>query len=227
MKMDWKKLNVEIKIPTKIKRLLILVIGTVCLTNILVGIMDYFSVEIYRAIKFFVPIITAIPSFVIYKIEGKKIKDLFAGKIIYQLLCGIALGGILICLAAVIGGGLNVTVEAALFERHVWYRIYIAVYYLLIVGFMEEFIYRIVMQDYLVGMLGKAKILAPCITAVAFSLCHYSAGGIDLLVHVFVWGMIWGYLRYFNKKVSYLALAVSHGVYDFGLLIIPLALSWF
>lgn len=222
--MDWKKLNAEIKIPGKVKEFFLLVVGTVLLANILADIMDYFSIELYRVFKLVYPLLVAVPSIIFFAKGKRKLRELFSGNIIKQIGLGVIFGGILVAIIMIKNGGMALTIEATLFERYTWYKIYISVYYLVMVGFMEEFIYRVVIQDYFADCLGKWKVLAPLLSTIAFSLSHYVAGS---MLHNLIWGLIWGYSRYFCKQVTYPVLAISHGVYDFGLLVIPLIISGF
>lgn len=225
--MDWKKLNVKIEIPTKIKRLIALVVGTVLLTNVLAGQLDYLPLDIYRIAKFALPIIPAIPAFLVFKKEGKKIKDLFGRNILKQIGIGVIMGMLLIGMSGLVNGGYQWLIETSLFVDNMWLRLYYILYYLLVVGFAEEFIYRIVIQEYIESMLTKFKLLAPVLASIAFSLAHLSAGSEGLLVFSFVWGLIWGYLRYFNKHITYIVLGVSHGFYDFGIVVMPYIVSLF
>ena len=223
--MDWKNINIEIKIPDKVKKFLWLVVGTVLLTNILVDVIDFFSIEIYRMFKLLLPAFAAIPAIIYYVKDGRKFGELFGGNLLKQIFLGVILGVLLLVLIWMRNGEMVLTIEAALFSKYTWYKIYISIYYLVMVGFFEEFIYRIVIQDYFADVLGKWKIFAPALSAVAFALCHVMGGGIGLVLHNIIWGLIWGYLRYFCKNVTYPVLAVSHGVYDYGLLIIPLIMA--
>lgn len=223
--MDWKNINVEIKIPDKIKKFFLLVVGTVLLTNILVDVMDYFSIEVYRVFKFLLPLMTAVPAIIYYVKDGRKLRELFAGNALKQIILGVIFGSVLLVLIWMINGEMVLTIEASLFDRYTWYKIYISVYYLVMVGFMEEFIYRIVIQNYFADVLGRWKLFAPALSALAFAMCHFMGGGIGLVLHNVLWGLIWGYLRYFCKAVTYPVLAISHGVYDFGLLVIPLIVA--
>ncbi len=224
MQLDWekiKKLNVRIEVPGKVKKLLFLVIGSLVCYWVNSDIIDYMPLKAYRVFKFFMPLLSAIPAIVIFVIDKRRIKDLFPKGIIKQTILGLLLAALLLTVIAIKNGGLAMTNETAMFANHNWYKVYISVYYLIMVGYMEEFTYRVMIQDYLIDMLGKFKIIAPFISACLFSVAHLYVAGNVLLIIAFVWGLIWGYLKYFCKDFTFYSAALSHGLYDYGLMIIP------
>lgn len=224
--MDWKKLNVEIVIPDKIKKLMFLVFGTWICTAICVTLLDWLPLKLFRVFKLFAHFCMAIPAIIIFKKNGRKFKSLFEGNVIKQIIIGILIGIVLLGISAIKNGDIQWTIHTSLFSRYDWYKVYVSVYYLLIVGFAEEFTYRVVIQDYLIELLGKIKWLAPLLTAAIFSFGHIFVGGhFSQLMVAFVWGLIWGYLKFFNKNITYVSLSVSHGLYDYGLMFVPFILA--
>ncbi len=228
--MDWekiKKLNVRIEVPTKVKKLLFLILGSVFVYWFNSDIIDYMPLGLYRVFKFIMPVLNALPAIIIFIIDKRKIKDLFQTGILKQTMLGLFVGAILLSAIMVMNGGLDITNETAMFIRHDWYKVYISVYYLIMVGYMEEFTYRVMVQEYLIDILGKFKILAPLISSALFSVAHLYVAGNLLLIIAFIWGLIWGYLKYFCKDFTFYAAALSHGVYDYGLMILPFIMRLF
>lgn len=226
--MNWeklKKLNVKIEVPQRIKTLLFLVIGTLLMTSLVVEFMDYLPLKVFRVVNFLAPAITAIPAIIVFIKEKKSFKELFAGSKLRQVLCGVAFGAVLLTVSAIKNHGFQWYIGTSLFSRYDWYKVYISFNYLIIVGFFEEFTYRVVMQDYLIGLMGKLKVLAPFVTAVIFAQAHYTVGNRNTMLIALLWGLMWGYLRYFGKSFNFLALGISHGIYDYGLIVIPYILT--
>jgi membrane protease YdiL (CAAX protease family) len=81
-----------------------------------------------------------------------------------------------------------------------------------IVGFVEEFIYRIYIQGTLEEVLGKCSFLAPLISGILFGISHGINNGFsNVKLNIFV-GIVWGYVRYFNKKATFTAMVLNHGL---------------
>jgi len=224
--MDWKKLNVEIVIPDKIKKLLFLVVGTWIFTAVASEILDYLSVGAYRVGKMIAPLVTAIPALVVFVKEKKRLRDLFCRGVVKQLLCSMAMLFVLLVIIAFLNHGIGWSVQTSLFDKYNWYKIYSFVYYVLVIGFTEEFIYRVVVQDCIDECIKKYKFLVPFLSAMVFGIAHYWVGGCGQVMMTFVLGLIWGYSKYYIKNVTYLAVSISHGLYDFGILVIPLLVSY-
>lgn len=222
--MNWekiKKLNVRIEVPVKVKKLLFLLIGSVMFYLIITDVLDYLPIKAYRIVNFIRPIISAIPAIIIFALDKRKVKDLFPKRFIRQVLIGVAIAVPMIVIMGLVNGGFEMTNKAAIFARYDWYKVYLTLQVLLLIGFMEEFTYRVMIQDYLVDVLGKFKCLAPLLSAILFGLSHYNMGGIRLVVLVFCLGLVWGYFKYYIKDVSYLTVAIAHGTYDYMVLIMP------
>jgi membrane protease YdiL (CAAX protease family) len=93
-----------------------------------------------------------------------------------------------------------------------FYPVIHLIYYIVIVGFVEEFVYRIYIQGTLEEVLGKLSFLAPVISGVIFGLSHsVNNSMVNALINIFV-GIVWGYVRYFNKKATFTAMVLNHGL---------------
>lgn len=95
-----------------------------------------------------------------------------------------------------------------------WYKItlYFA-YYLILIGLVEEFFFRVVPFV----LLNKNRSLALLLSCLLFSLYHINEG-VSTLPYYAAFGLVFGVLRY--HSVSLPVLALVHGTIDFSLLII-------
>ena len=226
--MDWekiKKLNVRIEVPGRVKQFLFLILGTYFLTALSNEVIDYLPLRIYRIACLLAPFVVAFPAMVIYQKNKSIFKNIFGKRIVLQIFLGIVVAAIMLWILVLISGGLSYSITVTLFDRYNWYKIYITVYYLLIVNFTEEFVYRVVLQGLIVDLLKKVKFIAPLITAVFFALGHCWLGESSVVSATFVMGVIWGYLKYLNNNSFYVASSVAHGLYNYGIVLIPYVLE--
>ena len=223
--MDWRKLNVQIVVPDKVKKFLFLVVGTWLCTALCVEILDYLPIRIYRVVRFVSPILSGAPAIIVFIKEGQSFRKIINGNILKQVVVGIMVGAFLLAILWMVSGGIGRSVTTSFFAKYDWYKIYITIYYLLVVGFVEEFVYRVVIQDYFVDRLKKYKFCAPLISAIIFGLAHYFVGGWNQVLATFLLGLVWGYLKYCGNNSFYLAASISHGLYDYGIIVIPYFVS--
>ena len=97
-----------------------------------------------------------------------------------------------------------------------WFRIiYSLLYYLLIIGPVEEFVFRVYLQDVFVGFSDSRKWLGVVIAAFLFGLWHIINGSIIQVLFTFAIGLVFGFAKYKIKNCGYVGVAFGHGLYDF------------
>lgn len=97
-----------------------------------------------------------------------------------------------------------------------WFTlIYNFFFNMLIVGPVEEFIFRVYIQDAIVSFFEKHKWIGIVITSFLFGLLHIFNGGVLNVFIAFGWGLLVGFAKYKIKGCGYLGLAFGHGLYDF------------
>lgn len=89
-----------------------------------------------------------------------------------------------------------------------------AMKYLLVIGVYEELVYRMYIQKELEELLGKAKIIAPILAAVYFGFIHTVQGTVNQAEMAFGLGLVLGYFMYFNKRCTFVTIALAHGIFD-------------
>lgn len=99
-----------------------------------------------------------------------------------------------------------------------WFRIiYSFLNFVLIIGPVEELIFRVYIQDTLVSLFDnkKAKFAGVIISSLIFGLWHLINGSLIQVLFTFVIGLVFGFCKYLIKDCKYPGLALGHGLYDF------------
>jgi membrane protease YdiL (CAAX protease family) len=147
------------------------------------------------------------------KLTDMKIEIDFRNK--YQYLIGIAIALGLSVVIAVIPAlcGFSLIGNHADFSWLV--LIYDLFCYLLIIGPVEEFIFRVYLQDTFVSFFEKNKWLGIVIASLLFGLWHIINGSIIQVLFTFGIGLVFGFAKYRIKNCGYVGVAFGHGLYDF------------
>ena len=85
----------------------------------------------------------------------------------------------------------------------------------LIIGPVEELVFRVYIQDTLVSFYNKGKYKGVVMAALIFGLWHWINGSFVQVLFTFGFGLIFGTCKYMIKDFQYPGLAVGHGLYDF------------
>ncbi len=93
--------------------------------------------------------------------------------------------------------------------------IYDLLFYLLVIGPVEEFIFRVYLQDAFTGFFEKRGWLGVVISAFLFGLWHIINGNLVQVFFTFGIGLVFGFAKYKIKDCKYAGLALGHGLYDF------------
>ena len=97
-----------------------------------------------------------------------------------------------------------------------WFRIvYHFLFYFLVVGPVEELIFRVYVQDTLTSFFITRKYLGVILAALLFGLSHLINGSFVQVLFTFGIGLVFGTCRYKIRDCKYPGLAVGHGLYDF------------
>ena len=85
----------------------------------------------------------------------------------------------------------------------------------LIIGPVEEMIFRVYIQDTMISFFKKNKYAGVVIAALIFGAWHLINGSLVQMMFTFGIGLVFGTCRYLIKDCKYCGLAVGHGLYDF------------
>ena len=147
------------------------------------------------------------------KLTDMKIEIDFRNKNQYLIGIAIALG--LSVLIAVIPAlcGFSLIGNHADFS---WFiLIYHFLFYLFIIGPVEELIFRVYLQDTFVSFFDRNKWKGVVIASFLFGLWHIINGSIFQVLFTFFIGLVFGFAKYKLKDCDYAGVALGHGLYDF------------
>ena len=93
--------------------------------------------------------------------------------------------------------------------------IYSLLFFLLVIGPVEELIFRVYYQETFIGFFKKNKWIGVIIAAALFGLFHLINGSWLQVLFTFGIGAVFGFCKYLLKHCKYLGLSFGHGLYDF------------
>ena len=93
--------------------------------------------------------------------------------------------------------------------------LYALFFYFLIIGPVEELIFRVYYQETIISFFNKHKWIGVIIAAAMFGIWHLINGSLFQVLFTFGFGLLFGFAKYFLKNFKYLGLSFGHGLYDF------------
>jgi len=219
-----KKLNVriEFKKEKEIKQLLCFLLIMAVLKFVLYEGRDYiWNIPLYILTGKIFPYIGVIPAVVFFKLRKRKFKDLFEENVLKQILIGVVIGFICSSIVLYILMVVRHDRVAAYNIKGVWPWIHTFLNYLLRVSLVEEFAYRVEVQERTEDICGKARFVAPLISAIIFGLMHFVTGTFRQVVLSFFLGCVLGYAKLYIKKCTFVSVLFAHAVYDMMIVAVP------
>ena len=198
------------------RNICILCASLVCITGVtfLSWLLKYIDVGWIRiAAHVGIFLLNGIVAWIAMKLTGMKIDIEFTNK--RQYLIGITIALTLSVVIAIIPAlcGLSLVGNHADFS---WFVIiYDFLFYLLIVGPVEEFMFRVYLQDAFVSFFERHKWMGVVIASFLFGLWHIINGNIIQVVFTFGIGLVFGFSKYKCKDCGYIGVSLGHGLYDF------------
>lgn len=86
---------------------------------------------------------------------------------------------------------------------------------MLIIGPVEELIFRVYLQDAFVSIFSRYKWMGVVLAALLFGLWHLFNGNLFQMLFTFGIGLVFGFAKYKIKDCTYISVAFGHGLYDF------------
>lgn len=93
--------------------------------------------------------------------------------------------------------------------------VYDLLFYLLIIGPVEEFVFRVYLQDTFVSFFEKRKWLGVVLASFLFGSWHLINGNIIQVLFTFGIGLVFGFAKYKIRDCGYIGVAFGHVLYDF------------
>ena len=198
------------------RNITILVLSLVCIMGVtfLGRVLKYIdSIGMKIAVRVGLNLLNGMVAWVAMKLSGMKPDIDIKNK--RQYLIGAAIALVLSALIAVIpalcGGSL-----VGNHEDFSWFvLIHDFLFYLLIIGPVEELVFRVYLQDTFVSFFEKRKWMGVVTASFLFGLWHIINGNIMQVLFTFGIGLVFGFSKYKIKDCKYPGLAFGHGLYDF------------
>ena len=97
-----------------------------------------------------------------------------------------------------------------------WFSlVYDFLFFMLIIGPVEELIFRVYLQDAFVSIFSRCKWIGVILAALLFGLWHLFNGNLFQMLFTFGIGLVFGFAKYKIKNCTYISVAFGHGLYDF------------
>lgn len=189
-------------------------LAMMCAVTFSARFIKYIDIPVFKIItKVFLNLSNGLIALIAMKLTDMKIEIDLRNK--HQFLIGIAIALGLSVVIAVIPAlcGFSLVGNHAEFSWFV--LIHDLLFYLLIIGPVEEYIFRVYLQDTFVSFFEKNKWLGVVIASFLFGLWHIINGSIIQVLFTFLIGLVFGFAKYKIKDCGYPGVAFAHGLYDF------------
>lgn len=194
----------------------VLCISLACIIGItfLARIVKYINTFWLRIVALVcVNILNGVVAFVAMRLTDMQIRIDYKNK--RQYLIGATIAVALCAVIAVIPALCGFSLIGKHMDFSWFHIIYDFLFYLLIIGPVEEFVFRVYLQDTFVCFFEKHKWMGVVIAAFLFGLWHIINGNIVQVLFTFGIGLVFGFAKYKIKDCGYLGIALGHGLYDF------------
>ena len=198
------------------KKIIILVVTTIliCVFTFLGGLNIYIdNLILKRLLVIFINLLNGATAFVAIKLTGVKIG--IELKNFWQYLIGLGIALTLSLFIAFIPAWCGHSLVGVHANYDIGTLIYAFFFFLLVIGPVEELVFRVYYQETFCGFFKKHKWIGVIIAAALFGIWHIINGSLFQVLFTFGFGLIFGFAKYFLKNCKYLGLALGHGVYDF------------
>ena len=198
------------------KKIIILVVTTIliCVFTFLGGLNIHIdNLILKRLFVISINLLNGATAFVAIKLTGVKIG--IELKNFWQYLIGLGIALTLSLFIAFIPAWCGHSLVGVHANYDIGTLIYAVFFFLLVIGPVEELVFRVYYQETFCGFFKKNKWIGVIIAAALFGIWHIINGSLFQVLFTFGFGLIFGFAKYFLKNCKYLGLALGHGVYDF------------
>ena len=158
-------------------------------------------------------LLNGVTAFVAIKLTGVKID--IELKNFWQYLIGLGIALTLSLFIAFIPAWCGHSLVGAHAKYDLGTLLFAIFFYFLIIGPVEELIFRVYYQETFISFFNKHKWIAVIIASAIFGLWHLINGSPLQVLFTFGIGLVFGFAKYFIKHFKYLGVSFAHGLYDF------------
>ena len=158
-------------------------------------------------------LLNGVTAFVAIKLTGVKIG--IELKNFWQYLIGLGIALALSLFIAFIPAWCGHSLVGAHANYDIGTLIYAFFFFLLVIGPVEELVFRVYYQETFMSFFNKHKWIGVIIASALFGLWHLINGSPLQVLFTFGIGLVFGFAKYFIKHFKYLGVSFAHGLYDF------------
>ena len=158
-------------------------------------------------------LLNAAVAFVAMKMTGMNLEKNFKDP--KQYIIGIAVAAVLSLGIAFIPAMLGTSLVGGHQDFDLGLLIFYFFYYILVIGPVEEILFREYVQGTLIDIMPRNKWIGVIIASFIFGLWHIINGSLIQVLFTFGIGMVFGFVRYLCKPVKFPGISLCHGLYDF------------
>ena len=199
------------------KKIIILVITTIliCVFTFLGGLINIHidNLILKRLFVISINLLNGVTAFVAIKLTGVKIG--IELKNFWQYLIGLGIALTLSLLIAFIPAWCGHSLVGVHANYDIGTLIYAFFFFLLVIGPVEELVFRVYYQETFMSFFNKHKWIGVIIASALFGLWHLINGSPLQVLFTFGIGLVFGFAKYFIKHFKYLGVSFAHGLYDF------------
>ena len=198
------------------KKIIILVVTTIliCAFTFLGGLNIYIdNLILKRLVVIFINLLNGATAFVAIKLTGVKIG--IELKNFWQYLIGLGVALTLSLFIAFIPAWCGHSLVGSHTNYDIGTLIYAFFFFLLVIGPVEELVFRVYYQETFMFFFNKHKWVGVIIASALFGIWHLINGSLLQVLFTFGIGLVFGFAKYFIKRFKYLGVSFAHGLYDF------------
>ena len=198
------------------KKIIILVVTTILIFvfTFLGGLNIYIdNLILKRLFVIFINLLNGATAFVAIKLTGVKIGVEL--KNFWQYLIGLGIALTLSLFIAFIPAWCGHSLVGVHTNYDIGTLIYAFFFFLLVIGPVEELVFRVYYQETFMSFFNKHKWIGVIIASALFGLWHLINGSPLQVLFTFGIGLVFGFAKYFIKRFKYLGVSFAHGLYDF------------
>lgn len=158
-------------------------------------------------------LLNGVTAFIAIKLTGVKIG--IELKNFWQYLIGLGIALTLSLFIAFIPAWCGHSLVGAHTNYDIGTLIYAFFFFLLVIGPVEELVFRVYYQETFMSFFSKHKWIGVIIASALFGLWHLINGSPLQVLFTFGIGLVFGFAKYFIKHFKYLGVSFAHGLYDF------------
>ena len=189
-------------------------LAMICAVTFSARFIKYIDIRVFKIVaQVVLNLLNGLIAWIAMKLTGMKIDINLKNK--HQYWIGATIALVLSVLIAIIPALCGFSLIGNHTDFSWFLLIYDLLFYMLIIGPVEEFVFRVYLQDTFMSFFEKHKWLGVVIASFLFGLWHIINGNVVQVLFTFGIGLVFGFAKYKIKDCGYVGVSFGHGLYDF------------